>query len=458
MNDRLPEMIWAALLIAGLGRDAALAELRGFLRFVFQHPDKEGLYDATLTGFAQLPEKLRNEVIAFLCRSERNRGVLALLLLFDALPARATWAEQLQDQPPFPEVLMEAVRLTLFHQSQEATDCRWVRLMSAVFVRRMIIPQEELLLLNAYPVKGDQTIVRPSIRAAEGAMDAGESRDRSWPRAFWNECWEKTPCMAPASSIKTTQPKSPSDNIEITSLALLRQHLTAHWENTHSTTAIDARHDATFGIALYAIRLVQEVLSLNHGQTILGRLALRTLLEMRITLAYLLKEESDDLWRTWRAYGAGQAKLASLKLDQVSDIAPHHLSTNVLRDIANEDFWEEVVSVDLGHWAGADLRKLSEQVNLKSDYNRYHGWTSGFAHGQWGPIREFVFRTCLNPLHRGHRCPYTDEPRRLTSVRVDVGALLNGILSEVDRAYPSFPDRLALNQREHGNSGQSVEL
>jgi hypothetical protein len=38
MNDRLPEMIWSALLISALGRKAALKELRDFLRFVWEIP------------------------------------------------------------------------------------------------------------------------------------------------------------------------------------------------------------------------------------------------------------------------------------------------------------------------------------------------------------------------------------------------------------------------------------
>ena len=38
---------------------------------------------------------------------------------------------------------------------------------------------------------------------------------------------------------------------------------------------------------------------LNKGETITGRLAVRTLIELRITLAYLLKEESEKLWREW---------------------------------------------------------------------------------------------------------------------------------------------------------------
>src|SRR5205823_10255015 len=67
MNDRLPEMIWAALLISALGREAALKELREFLRFVWENPDRESLHDCTLTGFANLEDSLRSAVIGFLC-------------------------------------------------------------------------------------------------------------------------------------------------------------------------------------------------------------------------------------------------------------------------------------------------------------------------------------------------------------------------------------------------------
>lgn len=176
-NDRLPEMLWGALLIAGLGREVALGEFRELLRFVFNHPQKESLCDLTLSGFAQLPTTLKDEVINVLCRKEGARRALAPLLLFDSLPGRDIWQAQLADQQPDGRTLFEAVRLTLFHQSQEATDCRWVRLMGAVFGRRIIVPNEQLLSLNGYPTKGDQTIVRPSIRSAEGVMDLGGSKE-----------------------------------------------------------------------------------------------------------------------------------------------------------------------------------------------------------------------------------------------------------------------------------------
>ncbi len=134
--------------------------------------------------------------------------------------------------------------------------------------------------------------------------------------------------------------------------------------------------------------------------------------------------------------------MISLKLEELPD-SPHYVKADLLRQIANEDFWEEFVSVDLGHWARADLRKLSEKVDLKSIYDRYYGWTSGFSHAHWGSIRESVFSICLNPLHRGHRYPRAGNPAPLPSVQDDIRDLLNAILSDLDRVYATFKSRLA---------------
>ena len=444
MNDRLPETIWSALLISALGRKAALKELRDFLRFVWENPDRESLHDCTLTGFANLEDSLRSAVIAYLCRSDLAKQALAPLLLFETLPARRTWQEKLQVETPdssAPMVLAEALRPILFHQSQEATDCRWVRVMCAVFGRRTSIPAKELKLFNGYPHLGDQSQVRPAIRALEGAMSMGQEQDLTWPKAFWTECWEKTPCMGLTPNAK---PDSAPDagTISLGPLSKIREELEVHWENTHSTTGIDAKHGAVFGMAFFALRLAEETFSGDNSRGILGRLALRTFLEIHITLRHLVTEDNPELWRSWRAYGAGQAKLVSLKLEELPD-SPHYVDADLLRRIANEDFQEEFVSIDLGHWAGADLRKLSDNLDLKSIYDRYYGWTSGFSHAHWGSIRESVFSTCLNPLHRGHRYPRTGKPASLPSVQDDINDLLNAILSELDRVYPSFRWRLA---------------
>jgi hypothetical protein len=236
-NDRLPEIIWASLLIAGLGRDRALQIFRRFLRFGNENSPR--FWDPTLTGFSQLEDTDRRAALASLCESEESRHALASLLLFSALPARESWQEALQNASPGSvELLMEAVRLTLFHQSQEATDCRWIRIMAAVFGQHANIPKDALIQLNGYPNIGDQSQVQPRIRAMEGLIDAGQKKDVTWPNAFWAECWEKTPCLEMETGENN---KGPATLVDLTVLNDIRRKLESHWKTTRTTTGIDMR-------------------------------------------------------------------------------------------------------------------------------------------------------------------------------------------------------------------------
>jgi Family of unknown function (DUF5677) len=193
-------------------------------------------------------------------------------------------------------------------------------------------------------------------------------------------------------------------------------------------------------MVFYALRVIEELVE-GETRAVIGRLALRTLFEIRLTLRFLISEDKRDLWSTWRNYGVGQAKLASLKLENFGSTPPQFLDGEVLNRIANEDFWEEFVPIDVGHWWDSDLRKLSLKIGLKDVYDRYYGWTSSFSHAQWGAIRESVFVLCLNPLHRGHRIPKIRTSPCLPSVGDDAVELFDSILSDVDTAYPPFTFR-----------------
>jgi hypothetical protein len=139
-------------------------------------------------------------------------------------------------------------------------------------------------------------------------------------------------------------------------------------------------------------------------------------------------------------YGAGQMKLTTLKLDE-SDEHPFSIPRSLVDELANEDVWQEFLDIDLGHWAGANLRALSIEAGMKEDYDQYYAWTSSFAHGHWGSIRATEFDVCANPLHRLHRIPRV-EPRVQLDVVGDAVSICNKILSLLDRAYPSFDHRL----------------
>ena len=438
-NDRLPEMIWAAVIRIIDDQDYAISEFRRILSFIGEHKSKNDLSDITLTGISKLEEGLREEFISFILGNEITANALTVLTLFERLPARQTWVKFLPSSQPDVAILMNAVGFNLPHQSQEATDCRWFRLMAQVISGKFHIPREMAEKWFGYPYKGDLRAIRPSIRAAEIADNPFAEKDLTWPNSLWEDAWKNTPCLALVEEKGIEIKEDVLSRADVTSLL---ENIEAHWSNTHSTTAIDARHDAVFGMALYALRLLDEILGIGIGTGVLGRLGLRTILECHISLRYLMTKDDAELWKKWRTYGAGQAKLNALRFDELME-APKHIDQSTIEAIAGEDLWEEFLNIELGSWSGLDLRKLSEKAGVKDAYDAHYSWTSGYSHGTWGPIRESCYETCGNPLHRLHRYP---QQKSLPDTIVDACTLMDSILDDLDKAYPGFDHRLGIRE------------
>ena len=436
MDDRLPEMLWASLIAFSTDRFHALGQFRRILTFVAEHEQKEDLHELTLTGIANLDDGLSGELIRFITVPPEVSQALSPLLLFDSLPGKNEWLQFLPEPKLSTETLMGSVGVTLWHQSQMATDCRWVRLMAKVFAGKIHPQHESADELLKYPDEHDQRKVRPTVRAMEIACSGPEEQDLTWPQAFWHEAWVKTSCFQVTSQYN--QPHIDS-SVSREAISELRESLESHWQDTHTTTAVDARHDAVFGMALYCLRILEEMLGIGIGTSILGRLGLRTILEVRVNLGYLLRVDSPELWRKWRKYGAGQAKLNAIKFDFDLD-PPKFIDVESIEHIASEDIWDEYLTVNLASWSGRDLRRMSEGAGLKNSYDQHYSWTSAYSHGMWGAIRESCFQTCGNPLHRLHRYP---QRMPLQDTIDDAVLLLDKILQEVDIAYPTFERRLS---------------
>jgi hypothetical protein len=205
-------------------------------------------------------------------------------------------------------------------------------------------------------------------------------------------------------------------------------------ENT-KTTDVDPMHEGAFGFVLYALRALLELVG-RARQRIAGRLLLRTIVECRITLAYLMTKNDPALWAKYRRYGSGQAKLALLKIAEAAR-PPHSVSSEILQQIANEDVWQEFVDIELGQWAGADLRKMAEESGTKDVYDAHYGWNSGFVHGQWAAVRDTVLTTCLNPLHRLHRIPLNGL-RDSGDTFPDARTVVQGMITDLSKLYPGL--------------------
>lgn len=443
--DRMPELLWACLVRTVIPRGDAL----GIFRQV-AHSQREMLLDANLTppqampwhtNLAAMYPQLIPRIVEIIAAHPLGYAAMRPLLLFDALPAREEWARAIgtETQEADADTLADAVAEYLWHQSEPATDVRWLCVMCAVITSQKVHfrkdDDDELVEgLRLYPDHGDLRMVRPSIRTFELSlsMAPGEKDKKyAWSEAFWEECHRNSPCIAatpePAEPVaQTAQVLGP---VVVTTIDRLSQH----WINTSKTTDVDARHEGAFAFVLYALRCLLELVGKSR-QRIAGRLLLRTMVECRITLAYLIHKNDDALWEKYRRYGSGQAKLALLKISE-AERSPHSVSAEQLERIANEDVWEEFVDINLGNWAGADLRKMAEASGTKEIYDAHYGWSSGFAHGQWAAVRDASLTTCMNPLHRLHRIPLIGI-REFGDVVPDAVDIVEAMIGDLLQVYP----------------------
>ena len=445
MNDRLPEMLWAILLVTYLPREDALNIFRIVAKYIEKLPEKDRFYDITHTGLSKLSHVHLDEVLSIITARREQKEALIPLLLFNELPAQEEWKKALgTDEINIDwEPLMNAVSVTLWHQSQEATDCRWVKVLCRMVAGKMKFPSEQSAKEKLhYPNYGDLDNVSASIRAAELGLNGPSENQYEWSVKFWDECFTKTPCFWFNSNSTKESIVDVLAGTTMEHLTEVRDLFVEYAHKTQTTSDVDARHDTVLGMGLYCIGLLQELFPIGSCNSISARTTLRTIAECYITLAYLAKKDDAELWQSYRIYGVGQAKLAFLKLDESTD-EPSYVDVQTLEQLANEDMWQEFLDIDLGHWDNTDLRKMSAGAGVKDVYDRFYGWTSTFAHGHWGAIRDTVFDTCGNPLHRFHRIPL-QSVRSLPDVVPDACELIDKILELVSQLYPDFPHRVTL--------------
>lgn len=444
-GERLPEMLWASITIAALGRDEALDRFRFLARFIQNRASEnegrgEVLYKVTLSGLADWNDQEFNGFVETVVRNDAS--IFSALILFDDLPGLERWKSII---PP-PEnnaldILKAAVAMTIWHQTQASTDCRWMRVLGLVLGGHLKIPSKDLLLeILEYPQHGDQQKVRPLIRSMEGSADMGKDGiERStWSPKFWGAAFAMTRDDHDRLSIAANAVNAATTVDKVKSV---RHALFLHSEATTSGTSVDARHEASFGLAAYSLDVLLELLSLSNSTSIVGRMGLRSLTELLINFTTLAKRDEPTRWQKFRDYGYGQAKLAYLKLLETETL-PEFATIETLEALSNEDLWHEFREIHIGNWADSDLRSMSESQGIKDDtYDKYYDWSSAFVHGNWAAVRDAEYDLCLNPLHRLHRV-VTDNKKPLPDVVEDATAMVNRALALLDGLYPKFEERV----------------
>lgn len=446
----LPNILWACLVISVFPREEALDLFRRIIAAA-----KEGLSDCkgtfiTHNHLARLSRDDFQKVFSPILTDEDSRKALSPLLLIESLPDREHWRAFLPepDMEMAWDALAKAVTVCLDHQSQESTDIRWLKLMYFIGAGWLFFPEtmaDELENLRLYPSRGDMRSVRPSIRAMEmttrnfefGIEHFDKKHKSEIPASkheeFWDETYQKTHCIVVGFAPEEV------NNVEVLKeIVELHAEISEHFYAASTKTSVDVRHEGAFGLVLYGLRLLMEAVRAKNNVFVIGRLALRSIVEVFITLHYLTEKDNETLWAQYRSYGSGQAKLAFLKNIREEDI-PSFIDLEKLEVLANEDMWLEFQDIKLGSWSNVNLRQMATDAGCKDVYDKFYDSLSGNVHGHWIAAREASLSTCMNPLHRLHRVP--GAWGHVSSIVPDGCKLMNRMLDDLNHLYPSFKRR-----------------
>ena len=449
LHSRLPEMLWSVLIIGNLERVDAL----NFFRYVGRYVQSNNIFaDVTHTALSKISEnELKLFIEHLIGYSTKIKLILRPLCNFPQLPAIDIWKSTLGAPEPMADAstLVNGIIKTLDHQSQEATDCRWAKILCLILGKRLSVLPEVLSPIVNYPSEGDMHEIRPIIRATEIAMPAEES---SWSNAFWDWCYENSQCM-PEDENDEKQESLHEDfekqlterrNYYLTQNEQVLHAIITHFFQVTKTSSLDVRKEVSFGLAMYSLAVFTELNFYDCSHSILGRTGLRTLIETYITFEYLLKKEkaTPEIWKEFQEYGKGQTKSIYLKLKDKL-IQNNSIDFEQIRLILNEDQWSEHTSINIGQWSATNLRAMSEEAGVKDIYDAFYEYASSYVHGNGFALRTSSYQFCANPLHRYHRIPKFGMVIK-PSVIPDSILLLNKILSCLALSYPTFTEKLVL--------------
>ena len=204
VNETLADVLWSVLIASLIERTKALGIFRFLIDNYHEIRDRMGTTMLVHSQLALLSPDAFDDLFGDMVADPEVGDVLSVLLVFDSLPDRHHWRRVLQARDPSDvsaNNLASAVATCFDHQSQAATDCRWLRIMTGLAQGKIVITQEMGGIFDeivGYPDRGDMRAVRPTIRSMEmmtRGPDFNKGAPPPWADEFWDECWKMTSCQ-----------------------------------------------------------------------------------------------------------------------------------------------------------------------------------------------------------------------------------------------------------------------
>ena len=452
-KERMPEYLWLGLILLRYGRKEGLQKAGNILREI--SIKNETLSQPRMSKIFSLSNDEQKSIYEIICKYVEKDVLAPLTLLY---PSRF--------YPIFNEyffishllvedrinTISEAIKLFSPHQSDEATDLRFLVLSLMIFGRKIQFVkgmEPAVTALQEYPYTDHENekmrMYRPTVRSMEGGMNFGEA-NTDFSSKFWRDFGMITPC----NPIRIEFPKNETDYKEFTTDCQKVLEYVFYANKEKSLT--EDRFGVIIGSINYALKIFTELNDNELGNSILGRHGIRTIIEVYIMLKYLLKREVEQpkIWEAYKLYGVSKYKLVLLKARESNTIdLTSHFALPVVEALVNEIRWEEFIDVDLNYFDKQGIRDKSIDVGEKELYDLFYDYDSSFAHGLWGAVRESAMLYCNSADHQFHTMPDVFDNQNLPDVKSDsirIIKLLYALLAELYEIPTWFADKHGLKK------------
>ena len=103
-DNRLPEILWAAILISNLERNKVLDIFRNVAEYIHNQGYENEFWDITHTGLSKFPPKKINEILEIIIQGDEEKEILSPLMLLsetscEGILETCTYTSACQNRP-----------------------------------------------------------------------------------------------------------------------------------------------------------------------------------------------------------------------------------------------------------------------------------------------------------------------------------------------------------------------
>jgi hypothetical protein len=437
-RERLPEYLWIGIIFSKYGRKDGFDKLFPVLKYIstvdnsITFPKLSSILSLT----SEKQEKIYQKILEHV-----EKSVIAPLTAIINADNYPIFYKYFNDNTMLIEkrigIIRETIRKLWDHQSNESTDVRYLALSLLLFNNRLHIgPETEdtAKALACYSkIEHDDEhmrIYRPIVRSMEG-IDF-EQTEYSFSEYFWREISMLDKCDLYYIEFDKGD-LSKKEIIKDTKEAL--DYVSKFYKNEQIH---GDKFSVLSGSLCYALKIFEEIISKDLGNSILGRHGLRTIIEMLIIIKYLIKNEINhpNIWKEYKQYGIGKFKLILLKSREKKDREKlSHFNEAFIDILVNENTWEEFQDIDLKYFDRIGIREKCIEIDEKELYDILYDYDSSYVHGLWGAIRESSILACNNPNHLFHSIPDIFNAQKQADIIFDTEIIFLKLLSIFNSQY-----------------------